>query len=458
MGIGGAAATGGRMLAEQLGANAITSGLQSQGGDVLRDAGIGLALGAGGMLASNIGARVWAGKRALEQARNVGAPMAGQLSAAEQDLIAGAKRAGLAITPGQAAGSPQMRQLEASLSSNPVTSRVFQEMEQHNVQQLDTLAARAMGVSDAVDVGMATRATAEAQLAKKFEDVGKAIGPVDTAGLQKSLRELAKEESTALLPRTELDSLMARFDRGAANRGVADASAGADQVSGVALMRERSRIARQMRDAFARNDSSAGELYGNVLEAIDEAAKKAAIRSARGDPSAGEALARAYDTARSEWAVLRAMDRGGATIDGHVLPGQAARLMKSSDKTGFWGRADDAGNTLARKGGAQLGHDPIGDFYDALRWRASQLGRPIVGDSGTATRMYSGQMLQGASAMQLAGMAAKRLTLDPVVRGYSSMSPEAAQAMFAVTQAVKGVPLERGAVLGADVARVFGGQ
>ena len=78
---------------------------------------------------------------------------------------------------------------------------------------------------------------------------------------------------------------MARFERGTGARAAAVAGEGADQVSGQALMRERSRIAKQMRDAYARNDSSAGDLYGSVLDAMDEAAKSAAIRSAKGDPT-----------------------------------------------------------------------------------------------------------------------------------------------------------------------------
>ena len=358
-----------------------------------------------------------------------------------------------------------MRQFEAGLASNPMTGKVFQDIEQANNQQLNTLAARAMGVEGADNVGAVVRAQAEHRLSQRFEQIGRDIGPVDTAPLRRTLGELAKEESTSLLPRTELDNIMARFERGEGARGVAVGGEAADQVSGQALMRERSRIAKQMRDAYARNDSSAGDLYGNVLEAMDEAARKAAIRSAKGDPSAGEALARSYDSAREQWSVLRAMDRGGEP-DGNVMPGQADRIMKQSDQTRYWGRANDIGETTRVGGTGRIGDRPLGDFYDALRFKASQIGKPIVGDSGTATRSAISNWLNSGGTLptagKLVGSAVRRLTASPLAQAYAGMSPQAAQTMMATYAAMKNPGASPGlntlGQVGARIAPFIGGQ
>ncbi len=447
-----AAPLGGASVLGQLGTSAAISGATSTSGDMLRDSVMGGAFGAAGMGGQQVVQRVWAGQAARRAAISKGVS---ELTQGELEIIEGARRSGMAVLPGQASGNKFMRQMEASAASNPLMSGVFGEVEQANKEQLNRLAARAMGIGDANSVSAEVRALAEHNIGQRFEQVGRAIGPVDTAPLQKTLRELAKDESTALLPRTELDSIVARFDRGQASRGVAVAGEGTDQVSGVSLMRERSRIARQMRDAYARNDSSAGELYGNVLDAMDDAVAKAAVRTAKGDPTAGADLLGQYSSAREQWNVLRAMDRGGVSIDGNVLPGQAARLINSGDKTGFMGRANDAGQSLQKRGTGILGQNPTGDLYDALRFAHSQIGRPVVGDSGTATRMSLQNMMQGGLA-GAAVMSAKKFGQSRLARGYANMSPEAAAMAGAIMQSMQN-PGARGATGGmVDILRTGG--
>lgn len=429
-----AAPLGGAGVLGQLATGAAISGATSQSGELVRDAGLGAILGGVGMGGQSVVQRVMNGRATRRAALSRGA--VNELTQGEQEIIEGARRAGMAVLPGQASGNKFMRQMEASMASHPITGGVFGEIEQANKQQLNRLAARAMGVEGADSVSAEVRAMAEHRLSQSFESIGQAIGPVNTAPLRKTLAELASDEGTSLLPRTELDSILARFERGAANRHVAVGGEGADQVSGVALMRERSRIARQMRDAYARNDSSAGELYGNVLDAMDDAVAKAAVRTAKGDPDAGAALLGQYSQAREQWNVLRAMDRGGASIDGNVLPGQAARLINSGDKTGFIGRANDAGMTTQKRGTGILGQNPTGDLYDALRFAHSQIGRPVVGDSGTATRMSLQTSMEGGLAAT-AARAALRFGQSRAATAYANMSPEAAATAAAVVQGMR---------------------
>ena len=160
------------------------------------------------------------------------------------------------------------------------------------------------------------------------------------------------------------------------------------------------------------------------------------------------------------------MDRGGASIDGNVMPGQAARLMRSSDKRGFQGRANDVGDTTQVGGSGRIGDRPLGDFYDALRFKASQIGKPIVGDSGTATRSAISNWLNSGSTLPTVavgmGNMVRRLTASPLAQAYTQMSPQAAQTMMATYAAMKNPGFSPGLTAagqaGARIAPFIGGQ
>jgi hypothetical protein len=435
-GVGMLAGAGGR-LATNIATSAALGGLSSDTGDIAGGALEGGALAGATSMAGNMVARVRAGRQAAAatRAQQAAGAAVGELDDAQRSIIEGARRAGMHVTPGQALGDATMRKLEASATSNPVLSPYWDRLKAENARQINTLAARAMG-ENADNVGAGVLARAEHRIGQEFENIGQQIGTVDTKPLQKKLGELASEESTALLPRAELEGLLNRFERGYTARSVATGGEGANLVTGEALMRERSRISKQMRDAYTRGDSTLGELYGNVVEAMDDAVKASAAKNL-GSRAAGLDVAAAYDTARDQWTVLRAMHRGAATVDGQVLPGQAARIIGQSDKTRFAGRAGDSGQTLQRGGTGRLGEDPTGDLYDALRFASSQLGKDIVGDSGTATRLATSGWFEGGlgpTVARAAGYAARRAGAGPLATRYMAMSPEAAQAWNAALQ------------------------
>jgi len=435
MGLGGAGmlAGGAGRLATNIGSGALTGALSSHEGDLAGGALEGGALSGASSMAANMVSRVRAGREGLKQARAqqaAGQAIGGGLDDAQREIIEGARRAGLQVTPGQALGDATMRKLEASATSNPVLSPYWDELRRANSQQVNTLAARAMGV-EADNVGAAVRAQAEGQLARDFNDIGRRIGKVETSGLHKDLQALAEAEATGGLPTSDAWRILKRFEKGIEGRRGAVAGELADEIPGEALMNMRSQVAKEMRDAFAANNATKGDVMGEALELIDKHIGKAA--KARGD----EAAVELYGNARDRWSVLRAMDRGGATIDGQVLSGQAARLMKASDKGRMWGLADDAGQTRQMGGTGRLGENPLGDFYDALRFASSQIGKDIVGDSGTATRLATSGMFEGglgATAGRAASYAARRAVAGPLAQRYMSMSPEAAQAWQAAAQ------------------------
>ncbi|HSC81931.1 MAG TPA: hypothetical protein VLC08_16370, partial [Chitinolyticbacter sp.] len=334
-------------------------------------------------------------------------------------------------------GDNSLRQIEASAASNPVLSPYWQQLKQENARQLNTLAARAMGV-EADNVGAAVRAQAERQIGDAFREVGEGLGSVPTKKLYSDLQSLAAEEATGGLPTREAWNVLKRFESGMQGRAGAVGGEVADDVmSGADLLRMRSQVSKQMRDAFAANKADRGDVLGAVLERIDDTIGKAALATGRAK------LVEKYDKARDSWTVLRAVDRGAASQEGNVMTGRMAQILGASDKTRFWGRADDAGQTLQRTGTGKLGEDAMGDFYDAVRFASSQLGRDIVGDSGTATRLATSGIFEGGPlgvATRAGAYAARRAVAGPLARRYMDASPEAAQ----VWQAA----LERSALAG----------
>jgi hypothetical protein len=408
-------------MATNVGLGATMGALGTETGDQAAGAAQEGALAGAFGLAGNMVARVKAGREGMRAAREA-QQLAPALNDAQAALIEGAQRAGLKVTPGQALNSPQLRQIEASATSSPMFSPYWQGIKSENQRTLSSLAARAMGV-EADNVGPAVLAKAEYQLSKDFEQIGREIGQVSTDKLGKKLDQLASEEATALLPRMELEAIAKRFARGKEGRAKAVGGQVVDMIDGPSLMRERSNIAGEMRDAFANNDATRGKLFANALEAIDDTIRDAAVKTAQGNEAGGARLAKLYDQTRDRWSVLRSMYRGAATMSGDVNMGRAEQIMRKSDARGYVGRADEIGQSLQRRGAAD-GGDALGSYYDALRFSNDKLGKDIVGDSGTATRLALGGAFEGG-IIPTAGRAARALTAGPLARRYMGSDPRA---------------------------------
>lgn len=432
-------------IATNLGTSAALGGLSSTSGEIGSDAGIGAGLAGAGGLASNMVSRVVAGRAAMAQSRAQQAAQqaVGGLDDAQRETLAGAQRVGMQVTPGQALGDRTLRQIEASASRNPVLSPYWQQMKGANEQRLNGLAARAIGV-EADNLGPQVLAQAEHQIGRQFREVGEAMGQVDVTPLLDKINSMAKAEKTRLAPRKELEQIAANFASGAEARAAAALEGGpaANLIRGVDLMEQRSEISGRMRDAFANKKSAAGKLYSDVLDAIDETMMKAATKTS-GDPTRGVEIGQLYDKTRDQFSVLRALHRGGVSPDGQLMQGKMAQMMNQSDKTRYFGRADDMGNTLQLTGTGRVGDEPLGDFYDALRFSTSKIGRDIVGDSGTATALATSGMFEGGPvqiAGRAAGAVARRMVAGPLAQRYMQASPEAAAAWAAALEqsALKG--------------------
>lgn len=450
MGIGGAASTGLRMLAGQAALGAGTNALTGSSGDLAGDAAEGGAWGAGAPVGMNLLGRVLNAGKLLSASRRArvssmvpegaggggsgaggggalngpaaGRPGGSNLTAGELEVLAGADRVGMRVLPGQRLGDGPLRQLEASVASTPGFNREFLNLERANDATVNRLTAAAMGeVADSITPEV--RARAATKIGGQMREVAEGIGQVDISKTIKGLQEMVADETVSARPRGKVAKLLSEVEAGVKGREAAAEGAG-NVLTAQNLMDWRSDMTKEMRAAFAAGKPANGKMYAQTIELIDNAIEDAAIKSGRAD------LTEKYDKAREAWTVLRAADRGGVGPDGSVLPGQMFRLLRQSNKAATWGLADDVGATTIRRGTGIPGEDAFGEVLDALRYRTSRIGRPIVGNSGTVERGAVGRWLQGDSLSALAAStaagAARRASVAPLLKGYTSMDPERA--------------------------------
>lgn len=281
----------------------------------------------------------------------VGADEAAGLTPTMQRIADRGRDLGMRLTPGQATGSRALQQFEAKLESQPMTSGPFNALKANNASVLNRSAAEAIGESsDVVDAGVLARAAD--RIGNVFEqvadDVSRTIEPRQFlqfyAGLKDDMRGLVQgldshplvedvvrfaQEGTA--DGRQLSSLSSKLGK-AAYKSMSTPSG--DRDLGIALYRVKDYV---------------DDLLGQGLS-----------------PETAAALS----TARQQYRNLMLLTQRVGVVNpakGDVSGRSLANLLQSKDKRGYmYGRNESP-------------------MYDAARF--SQAFAPIVGDSGTATRM-----------------------------------------------------------------------
>lgn len=288
----------------------------------------------------------------------VGDDISSGLTAAQRRAMEVGREMGMRTTPGQATGSRALQQLEAKLESQPMTSGPFNAVRANNQSVLNSAAAKAIGeVGDSVDSSVLS--AANERIGKAFQRV--ADSRPRTIDSNAFLGKLSGIESDfeGLLPN---------------GQGILDNS-----------------LVKQL-FAFAGKGNATGEQIQNISSKLGKAAYNN-LTSANGDRQLGMALYQVKDVAddllaqglsESESAALTAARQQYRNLmlltqrvgvvnpsTGNVNGVSLANLLQQKDKAGFLlGRNDTA-------------------LYNAARF--AQAFKPIVGDSGTATR----SMIQG---------------------------------------------------------------
>lgn len=272
------------------------------------------------------------------------------LTEGQAAALAQGKQLGMRVTPGQETGSRALQQMEARMESNPFFSGPFNDIKIGNQRVLNRAAAHAIGET-ADEVSSPVLARANARIGKVFDDVASpTVYPLDG------------------------ETLM---------NGIAITGGYYDDVAGVA-------IAKQPLVQQAINMASKGSASGEQLRALSSKLGRAAknqTSSNAGNRELGEALMAvkehvddalaatltpqqqaAFATARQQYRNLMTLEGSGVVnpSSGNVSGLNLAGALTRRDKAGFFYGSNQT------------------PMYQAARF--SQAFKPLVGDSGTATR------------------------------------------------------------------------
>lgn len=283
------------------------------------------------------------------------------LNPAQESAMQSGRQLGFRLTPGQATGSVPLQQVEAYMESHPATSGPFNRIKASNQTQLNRIAANAIGedspVLDNVTLGNAAHRIGE--IYDQVRGVGGNM-PIDPDSFLGKLAQTESEYAGLLGPEGNTSiadiPLVKRFFNYAGKGG-----ATTEQLSDLASKLGK---ASTQNMTSASGDRQLGMALGDVKNHVDDVLMDGLNASGNAD------LAGAFSTARGQYRNLMQLT-GRANIvnpsNGNVNARALAALLQQKDRSGFL-----FGNN----------NSPL---YEAARF--GQAFPPLVGDSGTATRM-----------------------------------------------------------------------
>lgn len=303
-----------------------------------------------------LGAAGGAGGQAVGQAiGRVIKPVRSKLSGAASRVAQQFEHMGGQLTPGQRTGSTTLQQIEAGMESFPPTAGAMAKIKANNQTVLNRVAAKAIG-ENADDLS-------ESVLGRAYTRIGNRFNFAKGDNIQLGddfLNGLAKIDN-------EYQGVWGGKGDAAFGSLMDDAldDASKGTITGERYTRLRSDLSKRARDAFSQQNSRLGQAVDDMIEALDNAAQK----------SLPQGKAKVLAEARKQWATLKTLEKSmnGENVSGAKLAGQ----LRKKDPKGFtYGFKDNELYTAAR-------------FADRFK--------PLVSDSGTATRMGV-QMLGGGLA------------------------------------------------------------
>lgn len=280
-------------------------------------------------------------------------PSAG-LTGAQQTALAQGTALGFRTTPGQALGSRSLQQLEARAESQPLFSGPFNTLKRSNQEALNTAVAGAIGeTGNAVDSSVLARAND--RLAGVFENVRSPtrITVLDPAATKTALDQI-DSDAEGLLPG---DSSI-RDNKLVQGLEKLTATGGANgQQLGTLSSKLGKAAYKQMTSPSG--DRDLGHALYQVKDHVDDIVQSGLDQTEQA----------AYAAARRQYRNLMQITSRVGVVNpstGNVSGGALANMLQQSDKNGFL-----------------MGRNQT-PMYNAARF--AQAFKPIVGDSGTATR------------------------------------------------------------------------
>jgi hypothetical protein len=280
---------------------------------------------------------------------SVGDDASAGLTRSQANLAKEGEKLGFKLTPGQASGSRSLQQLEAKLESQPMTSGTFNAIKDQNQKTLNRIAANAIGESsDSLDSTVLANATDRIGNVYKMvaDKTPKRIDPDSflqrMAGIEQEFEGLANISQNPLV-----NKLFSFATKGETTR---------EQLQDVASKLGKAATAQM---TSANGDRQLGMALFQVKDFADDLLQE----GLKGETQ------KAFREARQQYRNLMLLTQRQGVVNpstGNVQGNALASVLQQKDRQGFLlGRNDS-------------------DLYKAARF--AQAFRPIVGDSGTATR------------------------------------------------------------------------
>jgi hypothetical protein len=318
------------------------------------------------------------------------------------------------LTPGQATGNKLLQRLEAKLESQPMTAGPFDRIKDTNIREVNRAVARSIGENtdnlsaDVLD-NAATRMGAVFNNVR--DDVERTIDPAQFVSRMQAVRDEFEAISPQLWNHPLVTRLVTHAEQGTAT--------GRDLGN---LTSKLSREAhRQM--TSPQGDRELGRALANMKDYVDDLVAQGL---------SGDRL-RTYEAAREQYRNLSLLTSRVGAINpstGNVNSGALANLLQQKDKAGFlFGRNQS-------------------DMYNAARF--GQAFRPIVGDSGTATRMPLPSPTDFVLSLPF-NLATRAYASTPAVNAAAraqAASNAAAQAVAPITRGLISPAMSPGGLLG----------
>lgn len=274
------------------------------------------------------------------------------LTPAQAQAAQAGKDLGMRLTPGKESGSKALQQLEAKLESQPLTSGPFTSLAKGNQEVLNTTWAKAIG-EEGKTLDASTLGRAVDRLGNQFESFrsAKHIVAVDPAKTSKVIDGIEEEIRGLGAGKIRDNELVQDFEK------LAQSGALNGQQLGRLSSKFGKAAYKQM--SGANGDRDLGHALYAIKDHVDDLLGSGLSAAEKG----------AYDATRQQWRALQQLTSRVGNVNpstGNVSGGAMANYLQQADKNGF----------LFGKNGS--------DAYQATRF--AQAFKPIVGDSGTATR------------------------------------------------------------------------
>lgn len=328
----------------------------------------------------------------------VGPDASAGLTAAQQSILGRGKEMGFRTTPGQETGSRSLQQMEARMESSPFTSGPFNTIKTENQKILNRATAQAIGV-DSTELSNPVLAQAQRQISNVYNKVGTPeVRKLDGNTIQTGI-EIVDKAFEGLTTQPFKSNIFVKQLQDLAAKG---------EASGNQLQTLSSKIGKRAKNEMttAMGDRELGSALFQIKEMVDDALAQGLSAAQKAEFQAARTNYRNLMTIRSNQGVVN-------PSTGNVSGLNLASALTRKDPQGFVFGSNQT------------------PMYEAARF--AQAFKPIVGDSGTATRSMEISPL----SMMLAAptnIAARAYTAQPSANLAARMQTGVAPGTDAATQ------------------------